>query len=212
MLGKITKGIRHPREAMMYLLIGKGPYYKLPSKDSCCKVSDAIGPMVGHVTLPPDIHEHLTTLYVLATEFKCKTILELGTRRGESSVALANAARRTGGRLYSYDIADCIEARKLMENEGLTANWSFETGNDLEIDWKREIDFLFIDTTHEYEQTIRELTRFEALVKPGGIIALHDSVSFPPVRNAVKDYVKDRTNLNVYEFVNNNGLIVIFKS
>ena len=45
-----------------------------------------------------------------------------------------------------------------------------------------EIDFLFIDAVHTYEGAKHDFERYGALVRPGGVIALHDLVtpSFSP--------------------------------
>ena len=104
-----------------------------------------------------------------------------------------------------------MEAKKAMTDRSLTPYWEFRIGDDLEVSWNRKIDFLFIDTSHTYEQTLKELVRFEPFVKSGGIIAMHDSVLCPGVKKAVKEYAENKPNLRIYEYVNNNGLFLIFK-
>ena len=210
-LKEIIYGIKHPKSSILYLLLGRERYWHLMQTNSCMNADDVISPVSRHVTSSTDIHEHLTTLYMLATEFDCTTLVELGTRSGESTLALAYAAKRTGGKLYSFDIADCVEAKKAMADRSLTPYWEFSIGNDLEVNWNRKIDFLFIDTSHTYEHTLKELVRFEPFVKSGGIIAMHDSVACPGVKKAVKEYAENKPNLRIYEYVNNNGLFLIFK-
>ena len=62
----------------------------------------------------------------------------------------------------------------------------------------KPFDVAFMDTSHTYEQTIAELSRWEPRVKRGGCIMLHDpqwewpSVSLPkptgPVARALDEY------------------------
>lgn len=53
------------------------------------------------------------------------------------------------------------------------------------------LDWVYLDTTHEYERTLAELTEARRVVKPGGIIAGHDfSRAFPGVVAAVKEFIE----------------------
>lgn len=68
------------------------------------------------------------------------------------------------------------------------------------IEWLRTapdnlLDWIYLDTTHEYERTLGELRHSMRVVKPGGIIAGHDfSRAFPGVVTAVIEFTKE-TNL-----------------
>jgi predicted O-methyltransferase YrrM len=44
--------------------------------------------------------------------------------------------------------------------------------------WGHEIDFLFIDADHSYERASRDWLLWSPHVRPGGHVALHDSVVF----------------------------------
>lgn len=52
------------------------------------------------------------------------------------------------------------------------------------LDWVKEhfpvIDFLFIDGDHSYEGAKQDFLNYAPLVRPGGIIALHDINPVPP--------------------------------
>lgn len=158
-----------------------------------------------------DIHEHLATLNMLTIELGLKTILELGTGTGESTVAFLEAAKQIGGRVYSIDIDPCLEAHATVKAHGLEKYWTFIQGNSLEVKWDRPIDHLFIDTVHTYEHAIGELKKYEHYVSRGGLITLHDIVTWPGVTQAINVYLKTRTDLKQYRYFNNNGLAVIFK-
>ena len=151
---------------------------------------------------------------MLAVEFRCKTIMELGVGTGESTVAFLMSARETGGHVYSVDRDACPVAEERVRTLGLHGWWTFMQEDDIGTTWWRidAIDMLFIDTDHEYNHTLAELMKFEPLVRPGGIIAMHDSVHDPPVRRAAMDYFRDgKSDTRIYEYLNNNGLLVIFR-
>jgi predicted O-methyltransferase YrrM len=68
-------------------------------------------------------------------------------------------------------------------------------GNDLDVvkTWNKPIDFLFIDTSHTYEQTTLEIQRWFPLVRKGGQIAMHDTaqedIIFQGCRKALDEFL-----------------------
>jgi hypothetical protein len=42
-------------------------------------------------------------------------------------------------------------------------------------DWHTELDFLFIDGDHRYKQCLEDFDNWTPLLKPGGLLAMHDS-------------------------------------
>jgi predicted O-methyltransferase YrrM len=163
--------------------------------------------------MPTDINQHLTTLYMLAVEFNAKSILELGVRGGESTVALLQAAKEIGGSVTSIDWYwdGCPTAKKRVKEYGFEPYWKFILTDDRTIDWNQPINLLFIDTSHEYEHTLMELRKFEPFVVPRGIIILHDTITCLDCAKALETYMEGRTDLKPYKYVNNNGLTVLFK-
>jgi spermidine synthase len=54
---------------------------------------------------------------------------------------------------------------------------------------EHSLDWLYIDTTHDYARTICELHLARRVVRPGGLIAGHDfSRAFPGVVQAVTEF------------------------
>lgn len=164
-----------------------------------------------HSLIPTDINQHLTTLYMLAVEFNAKSILELGVRGGESTIALLEAAKEIGGSVTSIDIDPCPTAKERVREYGFDSYWTFILGDDRSLDWNRPINLLFIDTTHEYELTLQELRKYEPFVARKGIIIVHDTVTFPDCEKALETYMQGRIDLKAYRYFNNNGLTVVFK-
>lgn len=210
----MKKAFTDPKAALLYLLVGERKYKWLTSysnQHTCYLAKNPNMPFASHMMKETDIHEHLSTLYMLTVEFNLRTVLELGTRGGESTISLLYAAREIDGRVFSIDLDDCDETKKLVMNCGLEKYWRFTQSDDLKVEWSLPIDHLFIDTSHTYDQTLEELVKFEPFVNPGGIISLHDSVTFPEVSTAVQKYLKTHDYLKAYEYINNNGLIILFK-
>jgi predicted O-methyltransferase YrrM len=228
----IGSGLRNPRKSLEYLLLGPqkfkllyifyseylllGPqkfkllYMTRELKDTCYgwKPTDTLE---DHMTSMTDIHEHLITLWMLAVEHGFLRVLELGTRTGESTIALLLAAKRNGGHVTSIDMDACVAARQAVEKLNLSDYWTFMQHDDLQVGWNEPIDLLFVDTSHTYEQTLKELEKFEPHVLEGGIIVMHDIVHDPPVDQAIMNYIKERSGLRLYRYLNNNGLAIIFK-
>jgi predicted O-methyltransferase YrrM len=212
-LPSLSTGIRHPKEALLYVLLGKDGYARLrnPSSHTCHEAKELSLPFAAEALRDTDIHEHLVTLYMLTVELRLKTVVELGTRTGESTVALLFAAKECSGEVFSYDINDCPDAKRAVERYGLQGHWHFNRSDDLKVDWNGPIDHLYVDTSHTYDQTLRELQKFEPHVNHNGIITMHDPIAFPAVRAAATTYMKGRDDMRLYEYTNNNGLLVIFK-
>jgi cephalosporin hydroxylase len=128
---------------------------------------------------PTDISHHLPTLFHEAVDAAPKLIVELGTRGGDSTFVFERVARRTGATLVSVDIADCSNVISLPE-------WVFVQEDDLafarrfpawcaERGLTPEVDVLFVDTTHAYEQTRAELEAWMPHLGHGGRAIFHDS-------------------------------------
>ncbi len=154
---------------------------------------------------PSDIVEHLPRFVELVVERNAQHVIELGTRTGVSTIAWLFALERTGGQLTSVDI-------DAQPDIGCWAHWTFHQSNDLDSTLVASLapaDVVFIDTSHLYEHTLAELNVYRWLVKPGGVIALHDTElerpegaprrpSFP-VRTAINEFCEAEG----YEWKNN---------
>jgi len=133
-----------------------------------------------HSKKATDIHQHLVTLHGLVTSLKARTVIELGVNTGESTVAFLEAV--TDGILTSVDQQDLPQTRPMLEAYGLTARWQFHKLDDikfaLEVWPKGKLaDLIFVDTSHQYAHTKLEIDTYEPILRPGGIMAFHDTVS-----------------------------------
>lgn len=212
-ISKIKSGLKDPKRGLEYLILGEKKYNALYGFDTThsCILVNTTDSLEFSMTQPTDIHEHLQTLHMLTVELNLKNILELGTRTGESTIALLLATKELGGKMTSVDLNSCDEAKKKVKTLDLDSYWNFIQTDDLTLDWDEKIDHLFIDTSHTYEQTMLEFQKFEPFVRKGGLITLHDIVSCPPVLNAINDFILKRDDIRFYKFFNNNGLAVLRK-
>ena len=94
-----------------------------------------------------------------------KNVVELGTRGGESTVALTTAVTElnehsgTDIAVLSVDV-DCqclLDVRERLKTLNLDSCWSYVCCDSVDLIWDKPIDFLLIDTDHTEEQTRREL-------------------------------------------------------
>ena len=126
-----------------------------------------------------DINEYLATLFVETLAARPKLIVELGVRGGESTFAFERAAALVGAKLVSVDIEDCTKASNYP-------GWDFVKSDDVAFagqfpGWCRArgiepmIDVLFIDSSHLYEHTVREIDSWFPHLSPRAKVIFHDT-------------------------------------
>lgn len=137
--------------------------------------------------LPP-APEIMDILFWLCHRSGAKNVVEIGV--GHSTVPLILAAKRNGGRLFSTDIgvshalvvpecADIWTCRLGIDSVEMGKQWS-----------GGPIDFLYLDTSHLYDNTIKELETWMPHMKIGGWIVCHDVAScINTVFKAISDYI-----------------------
>ena len=168
-----------------------------------------------HAIRPTDIHQHLTFIYGLVVGMEAKKVLELGVNTGESTVAFLEALKVTGGRLTSVDIVPCLGARSMIDAYGLSDIWTFVQEDDLTFvkKWdKGQLDIIFIDTSHEQAQTEKEIEVYEPLVRPGGLLLFHDTMSYPGgVMQPLRAFIDAHPDYRLFNVEHCNGLGVVRK-
>ncbi|MFW9872374.1 MAG: class I SAM-dependent methyltransferase [Candidatus Thorarchaeota archaeon] len=117
--------------------------------------------------------------YGRCMNIKAKCTLEVGCGDGYISAWLAHAARENGGKHFSID-NDWTKTEKLIKISrawNYQENWSIITSDSLTVKmdrFKKGIDFIFIDTTHTYEQTKAEIQYYSKYININGYMAFHD--------------------------------------
>lgn len=127
-----------------------------------------------------NINDHLETLFLESVEVQPHLIVELGVGPGESTFVFERVAKICGAKLVSVDL------RKEMEKASSWPGWIFVNENDLEFaqkfpNWAAErgvgplIDVLFIDTSHKYEHTLREIELWFPYLSEKAKVFFHDT-------------------------------------
>ena len=149
--------------------------------------------------------DHLQFIYLQA-EGK---ILELGTREGVSTSAFLYGVEQNGGHVWSVDLNE--KCREVFRGHD---QWTFIHGNSLDVarleefGVPEELDLLFCDTVHTYEQVNLELKTWGPRVKPNGLILVHGINKYPQVQDACEGYAKSN-GLMFRARPGNGGLAVI---
>lgn len=116
----------------------------------------------------------------LAVGLRAKTIVELGTSYGYSTLFLADAARRTGGKVFTYEKAADKQAyaRKQLTEAGLAGLVEWRLGDALELlrEQPGPIDLVLIDLWKELYPPCFELVY--PLLAPNGVIVA-DNMHLP---------------------------------
>jgi predicted O-methyltransferase YrrM len=112
-------------------------------------------------------------LNILAKAVKARTILELGTSYGYSTVWLAEAARKTGGKVISLEIIATKQdyARNMLRKAGLGAHVDFRLGDARETIASLEgpFDFVLVDLWKDLYIPCFDL--FYPKLSPGAFVA-----------------------------------------
>jgi hypothetical protein len=145
-------------------------------------------------------------LYELAMD-STKNILELGSFRGKSTVALLLGAERSGTKVFTVDpfiASDCdtggstiveseADYQKFLEN---TRPWQEHLVHfkmkSRDVVWTSgEIDVLFIDAFHTYDEVKADFYHFYPYLSKDARVAFHDYSPYKPVFLGVVKFVDE---------------------
>src|SRR5262249_5428935 len=123
-----------------------------------------------------DIQEYLPFLHGQAAGRPGCRVLELGTRRGNSTLAFLAGGKESGGHVWSVDVNPVDRDPAGMLPWRAVPQWTFTRGDDMDSSVQSllpaQADILFIDTSHEYGHTLAELRAYMPRVAPGGVALL----------------------------------------
>ena len=157
---------------------------------------DALFPFAG---LPEVVSsDERRVLWHLVSHLKPRSVLEVGTSVGGSTLWLAMALREDprGPRLVTVDVEDVNDPdvrrwerpglsaspREMVERLGCGDSVEFVTARSLDYlaENRARFDFIFLDGDHGARNVYREIPLALAALRPGGCILLHDY--FPNLR------------------------------
>ena len=174
-----------------------------------------------------DKKNHLSIMHNEIIKNKFKNIVEFGVDRGTSTAAFLEAAEKTNGSVYSFDISDCKE---LFNHD----KWNFYQINDLEQKkiftlfpkLNEGIDLLYIDSYHEPNHIKKLLETYFPYLNKNGHIYVDDTSSYPyrNIKSVSNAIISDLSKEAVEEFFfsnfeqidfhfngNENGLCILKK-
>jgi predicted O-methyltransferase YrrM len=123
-----------------------------------------------------------------------RRVVELGTATGWTaiSLALSDPARE----VVSYDVAEREEPRRYLALVSPSVRDRIEfviaAGSTGPRD-ERPVDLLYVDSSHEREETIAEVRAWRRALRPGATIVFDDfrHPNFPGVREAITELALD---------------------
>ena len=113
-----------------------------------------------------------------------KNVLEIGVFEGETSVKMIEALP-TGGKYTGIDINDY---RKIDFNKA-GKGWNFILGESIKVLAnmpEHHFDFIFVDGDHSWDNILPEFKEIERVIKPGGVIAYHDTIHIADVKKLIE--------------------------
>lgn len=124
-------------------------------------------------------------------------ILELGAWKGRSTVLLAQSTKGTvvsidtfrgseeHGQCDNYD-----EFLKNLEREGVMNVRPIRmTSLEAALQFPDQVDVLFIDAAHDFDSVLQDFAIWQKWVPQGGMIAFHDAILSPGVKEVVQNMI-----------------------
>jgi caffeoyl-CoA O-methyltransferase len=136
-------------------------------------------------------------VYVLALATGAKSIVEVGTSHGYSTLWLAAAAKANGGKVVTHDsnLERITAARKNFADAGLADVIEIVEGDARETlrDRTEPVDLLFIDAEKSYYETFFDAV-YQRLVK-GSVVVADNAISHQDELEDYISYVENHPNL-----------------
>lgn len=128
-------------------------------------------------------------------------VCEIGLADGRSIILLASAMKSRKKRctifgIDSMDYGKGDQATTIINNIIRSGEDTIQIIQSTSLDAScrfqdNELDMVFIDSSHQYAQTVAEIRLWLHKVKPGGILAGHDYTGIDGVRKAVDECLVD---------------------
>ena len=139
----------------------------------------------------PTLPAYQALLYAVVRGVGAQLVYEIGVRDGHSTRAILGALEKTGGRLVSCDIADC---QAVIQDRDLRKRWTFFQTNSEGFATLLTVpaDVIYIDGSHKYADVRADVIGMWPLLKAGGVMILHDTLSCPDGPGRVLTWLQHR--------------------
>jgi hypothetical protein len=142
-------------------------------------------------------YEHYRLLAYISTLFKNKTLLDIGTYKGDSSTALTYSGKN---KVISFDLKDHLEY--------VNPNVKYNIGNILDFpDIVKSASFILLDTFHEGEFEM-EFINFLNKINYKGLVMFDDIKLNEPMQNVWNSINKEKYDLTNIGHQTGTGLAV----
>ena len=153
-------------------------------------------------------------LSILIRSIQARTVLEVGTSNGYSTIWLAAALKETGGRLITleFDQKRAEEAQAHLQEVGLDSIVEIRVGNALDEIPKCDATFDLVFLDAEKNEYRRYLELALPNIRPGGLIVADDTVT---MRDEMPDYVEFVFSTPILHSVDiplDDGIILSYKT
>lgn len=135
----------------------------------------------------------ILTMYAL----KVESILEIGTRTGQSTTAFILGAPASIA-CCDYERSPSIEKLEaLAKQNGVDFRFIHANSGDLHVVFKDKVDLVFIDGEHSYKGATRDLNEIHEQTQK--YILLHDHIYWPGVKQAVDEFLPQHPEWRILE-------------
>jgi predicted O-methyltransferase YrrM len=148
-------------------------------------------------------------LYGLIMATGPKSILELGTSLGYSTLWLCAAATRTGAEVHTVELMQekAIEARRNLAQAGFH-NWTLyeRDADDVSSGWRAPIDFLFLDA--DAASYLRYWQRLVPHLSPVATVVVDNALTHPHLIEPFARQVLDDGAFRAFTHPLDNGIFI----
>jgi predicted O-methyltransferase YrrM len=153
-------------------------------------------------------------VWFLAQALRARSIVEIGTSRGVSTLWLADAARATGGHVLSLDLDEAAQddARRSVAGAGLADRVTFRVqdgGAALAGMDDGDVDLLFLDAERtEYPSWWPHPVR---VLRPGGVLVADNALSHPEEVAPLRDLLEQDPSVTTETIAVGKGELVALR-
>jgi predicted O-methyltransferase YrrM len=153
-------------------------------------------------------------VWFLAQALRARSIVEIGTSRGVSTLWLADAARTTGGHVLSLDLDEAAQddARRSVAGAGLADRVTFRVqdgGAALAGMDDGDVDLLFLDAERtEYPSWWPHPVR---VLRPGGVLVADNALSHPEEVAPLRDLLEQDPSVTTETIAVGKGELVALR-
>lgn len=124
-----------------------------------------------------DFSSHIPVLFCHCFMKNPNICIESGIRWGDgSTIALSKITQLLDTQLIGLDIDNCSKHYAHIKNAQFIRIDDLQFPTYFRSNYKQNsVDFVFIDTSHEYEHTLNEIAAFNSILSDNGVLAFHDS-------------------------------------